>query len=70
MQFVNENSWWDVGSIRTQFGEYVRAHIVVANHMVSFQPRELFVELAYFHDVGVHGVLIDVPLLVDLLNHQ
>jgi hypothetical protein len=70
MQLMNKNSWWDVSSIRTPFGEHVRAHIVVANHMVNFQPREHFLELAYFRDVGVHGVLVDVPLLVDLWNHQ
>jgi hypothetical protein len=70
MQLVNENSQWDVSSIITQFGEPIRAYIVVANHMVNFQPRELFLELAYFHDIGVHGVLIDISLLVDLLNHQ
>jgi hypothetical protein len=38
--------------------------------MMDFQSRELFLELAYFHDIGVHGVLVDVPLLIDLLNHQ
>jgi hypothetical protein len=70
MQLVNKNSWWDVSSIRTQFGEHVRAHIVVANHMVNFQPRELLLELAYFHNVGIHGVLVDVSLLVEWLNHQ
>jgi hypothetical protein len=69
MQLVNENSQWDLCSIRTQFGEHIRAHIVVANHMVNFQPRELVLELACFHNVGVHGVLVDVPLLVDFLNH-
>jgi hypothetical protein len=58
------------GSIRTKFGEHVHAHIVVVNHMVNFQPQELFLKLSYFHDIGIHGVLIDVPLLVDLLNHQ
>jgi hypothetical protein len=40
------------------------------NHMVNFQPRELALELAYFYNVHVHGVLDDVLLLVDLLNHQ
>jgi hypothetical protein len=70
MQLVNENSWWDVSSIRTQFGEHIRAHIVVANHMVNFQSQELSLELAYFHNVDIHGVLVDVPFLVDLLNHQ
>jgi hypothetical protein len=70
MQLVNENSRWDVSSIKTQFGEHIRAHIVVVNYMVNFQPQELFLELAYFHNIGIHGVLVDVPLLVDLLNHQ
>jgi hypothetical protein len=23
----------------------------------------------YFHDIGIHGVLVDVPLLINLLNH-
>jgi hypothetical protein len=36
MQLVDKNSWWDISSIRTQFGEHIRAHIVVANHMVNF----------------------------------
>jgi hypothetical protein len=36
--------------------------------VVNFQPRELILELAYFRNVGAHGVLVDVPLLVDLLN--
>jgi hypothetical protein len=70
MQLVKENSRWDVSSIRTQFGEHIRGHIVVVNHMVNFQPRELALELAYFYNVHVHGVLDDVLLLVDLLNHQ
>jgi hypothetical protein len=38
--------------------------------MVNLQPREIFLKLAYFRNVGLHGVLVDVPLLVDLLNHQ
>jgi hypothetical protein len=38
--------------------------------MENFQPRELFLELSYFRNVGVHGILVDVPLLIDLLNHQ
>jgi hypothetical protein len=70
MQLVNENSRWDVSLIITQFGEHIRAHIVVANHMVNFQPRELVLELACFRNVGVHGVLVGVSLLVDLLNNQ
>jgi hypothetical protein len=70
MNLMNENSQWDISSIRTKFGEHIRAHIVVANHMVNFQPRELALELAYFHNIGIHGVLVDVPLLFDLLNHQ
>jgi hypothetical protein len=70
MQFVNENSLLDVSSIRTQFGEHICAHVVVANHVVNFQPRELFLELAYFLKIHIHGVLFDVPLLVDLMNHQ
>jgi hypothetical protein len=24
----------------------------------------------YFHDIHVHGVLADIPLFVDLLDHQ
>jgi hypothetical protein len=70
MQLMNESSRWEISLIRTQFGEHIRAHIVVANHMVNFQPRELFLEPAYFRNVGVHGVLVDVTLLIDLLNHQ
>jgi hypothetical protein len=70
MQLVNENSRWDVSSIRTQFGEHIRSHVVVANHMVDFQPRELVLELAFLHNVCVHGVLVDVPLLVDLMDYQ
>jgi hypothetical protein len=35
------------------------------NHMVDFHPRELILELAYFRNVRVHGVLVDVPLLID-----
>jgi hypothetical protein len=38
--------------------------------MMDFQPRELVLKLAYFYDVRVHGVLIDVPLFIDLLDHQ
>jgi hypothetical protein len=38
--------------------------------MMDFQRQELVLELAYFCDVRVHGVLIDVPLFVDLLNYQ
>jgi hypothetical protein len=45
MQLVNENSRWDVGSIRTQFGEHIRAHIVVANHMVNFSPENFYSSL-------------------------
>jgi hypothetical protein len=37
--------------------------------MLDFQPRELILELAYFRDVCVYGVLVDVPLFVDLLDH-
>jgi hypothetical protein len=70
MQLMNENSRWDVSSIRTQFGEHIRAHIAVTNHMVNLSPRELFLELVYFRNVGVYGVLVDVQLLFDLLNHQ
>jgi hypothetical protein len=40
------------------------------NHVVNFQPQELALELAYFHNICVHGILVDVPLLVDLLHHQ
>jgi hypothetical protein len=67
---MNENSRWDVSSIRTKFEEHIRAHIVVVNHMVNFHPQELVLKLAYFHNLGIHGVLVDVSLLVDLLNHQ
>jgi hypothetical protein len=38
--------------------------------MMDFQSRELILELAYLCDVCVHGVLVDVLLLVDLLDHQ
>jgi hypothetical protein len=39
------------------------------NHMMNFQTRELALELPYFRDVRVHGVLVDIPLFVDLLDH-
>jgi hypothetical protein len=67
---MNENSRWNVSSIRTQFGEHICSHVVVTDHMVDFQPRELVIELAYLHNVRIHGVLFDIPLLVDLLDHQ
>jgi hypothetical protein len=38
--------------------------------MMDFEPRELVIEIANFCDVRVHGVLVDIPLFVDLLNHQ
>jgi hypothetical protein len=38
--------------------------------MVNFHPRELVLELAYFCNVGIHGVFVDVLLIVDFLNHQ
>jgi hypothetical protein len=38
--------------------------------MINFQPRELVLELAYFHDVRMYGVLVDVSLFVDLLDHK
>jgi hypothetical protein len=37
--------------------------------MMNFQARELVLELAYFHNVHVHSVLVDIPLFVDLLDH-
>jgi hypothetical protein len=70
MQLVNENSQWDTSSIRTQFGEHIRSRVVVANHMMDFQPQELVLDLVYLLNVCVHGVLVDIPLLVDLLDHQ
>jgi hypothetical protein len=48
----------------------IPSHVVVVNHMVNFQPRELVLELAYLRNICVHGVLVDVPLLVDLLDYQ
>jgi hypothetical protein len=38
--------------------------------MMNFQARELVLELAYLYEVRVHGILVDILLLVDLLDHQ
>jgi hypothetical protein len=70
MQLVDKNSWWDISLIGTQFRDHIRSQVVVVNHMMNFQVRELVLELAYFHDIRVHGVFVDIPLFVDLLDHQ
>jgi hypothetical protein len=74
MQLMDKNSWWDICSIGAQLREHIRPHVVVANHMTNFQAQELILELilklAYLYDIRVHGVLVEIPLLVDLLGHQ
>jgi hypothetical protein len=70
MQLVDENSRSDTSLIGIQFLEHIRSHVIVTNHMMNFQTRELVLELAYFHDIRVHGVLVDISLFVDLLDHQ
>jgi hypothetical protein len=37
---------------------------------MDLESREFVLKLVYFHDVCIHGVLVDVLLLVDLLDHQ
>jgi hypothetical protein len=32
--------------------------------MMNFQARELVLELAYFCDLRIHGIFVDIPLLV------
>jgi hypothetical protein len=59
-----------VGSLLDRLQEHICPHVVVPNHMMDLESRELILELAYFHDIRIHGVLVDVLLLVDLLNHQ
>jgi hypothetical protein len=38
--------------------------------MMYLQARELALQFAYFLDVRIHGFLVAIPLLVDLLNYQ
>jgi hypothetical protein len=38
--------------------------------MMNFQTRELVLELAYFRELRVHVVLVDIPLFIDMLDHQ
>ena len=45
-------------------------HVVVSDHAINLQTQELILMFAYFHDVVVHGVLVDILLLIDLLNNQ
>jgi hypothetical protein len=61
--------WWDICSIRAQLREHIYPHVVVPNHMMDLESGELVLELAYFLNIRVHGVLVDVPLLVDMFNH-
>jgi hypothetical protein len=39
-------------------------------HVVNLQARKLILQLAYFLYIGIHRLLVAVPLFVDLLNHK
>jgi hypothetical protein len=39
-------------------------------HMVNLQAGKLILQLAYFLYIGIHHLLVAVPLFVDLLNHK
>jgi hypothetical protein len=67
---MNEYSWWNICSIRPQLREHIYPNVAIQNHMMDLESQELVLELAYFPDICIHGFLVDVSLIVDLLDHQ
>jgi hypothetical protein len=41
---------------------------MLSYHMMNLQARKLAFQLAHFLYISVHGLLVAVPLFVDLLN--
>ena len=67
---MNEDSRWNNCSSRSEFGKDIGSHIVVAIDVVDFQFGELVFEFSDFFNVCVHGILVDVPFLIDLLDNE
>jgi hypothetical protein len=70
MKFMDKNSRWNSCSSRSKFGKDIGSHIVVAIDVVDFQSAELVFKLSDFFNVCVHGILVDVPFLIDLLDNE
>jgi hypothetical protein len=39
-------------------------------HMMNLQARKFIFQLAHFVYISIHGLLVAVPLFVDLLNDK
>jgi hypothetical protein len=60
----------DLGTRGPQFGQGVRANIVLPQYMMNFQAREFAFQLAHFLHISIHCLLVAIPFLVDLLNNK
>ena len=67
---MDKDSGWNSYSSRSKFGKDIGSHVVVAIDVVDFQSGELIFKFSNFFNVCVHGILVDVPFLIDLLDNE
>jgi hypothetical protein len=70
LELLDEDSRWDLSTCGPQFGQDIRANIVLPQYMVNLQAGEVAFQLAHFLYISIHRLLVAVPFLVDLLNNK
>jgi Tfp pilus assembly pilus retraction ATPase PilT len=67
VKLVDEDSYEYLCASRTKLRQDVCCDIVVVDDMMELEAIELVLELANFHAVGAHVLLVVIPRLVDLV---
>jgi hypothetical protein len=70
LELLDKDSRWNLSTCGPQLGQNVCANIVLSKHMMNLQARKFVFQLAHFLYIGVHHLLVAVPLFVDLLNDK
>jgi hypothetical protein len=70
LELLDEDSRRDLSTCGPQFGQDIRANIVLSQYMMNLQAGEVAFQLAHFLYISIHRLLVAVPFLVDLLNNK
>jgi hypothetical protein len=70
LEFLDKDSRWNLSTCGPQLGQNICANIVLSKQVMNLQARKFVFQLAHFLNIGVHRLLVAVPLFVDLLNDK
>jgi hypothetical protein len=70
LELLDKDSRRNLSTRGPQFGQDIRANVVLPQYVMNLQAREIAFLLAHFLYISVHRILVAVPFLVDLLNNK